>query len=271
MEKPDDFEVMSLRDLRQLECERGYAMAALLVALAIMAILLSIAMPVWRHEAQREKEAELVFRGEQYARAIALFRFKNANIPNAFPASIDSLVEGRFLRKKYKDPMTKDGEFALIGLGSAQPGLNQPPAQGGRGGSPTQPQGQQVVPGMTGVRSKSEQTSIRSYRGATRYDQWQFTFNVANRPGGAMPMANSPDGRGGNAPPGANFPGGVQPGNRGGTRMGPDGRPTSPGGRGPGGFGPGGGSRPGGTQPPFEPGTGNRGVGPGPSGRGRGF
>ena len=96
-------------------------MAALLVALAIMAILLSVAMPVWRHEARREKEAELVFRGEQYARAVALFRFKNANIPNAFPPSIDSLVQGRYLRKKYKDPMTKDGEFVLIGVGSAQP------------------------------------------------------------------------------------------------------------------------------------------------------
>ena len=60
-------------------------MAALLVALAIMAILMTIAMPVWRHEARREKEAELVFRGEQYARAIALFKFKNANIPTPFP------------------------------------------------------------------------------------------------------------------------------------------------------------------------------------------
>ena len=267
MEKPDVFEVMSLRDLRRPEGERGYAMAALLVALAILAILLSVAMPVWRHEAQREKEAELVFRGEQYARAIALFRFKNANVANAFPPSIDSLVEGRYLRKKYKDPMTKDGEFVLIGVGSTQPGINPPAAQpGGRGGSPTPQAPQQAVGGMTGVRSKSEQNSIRSYRGATRYDQWQFTFNIAPRPGGAMPMANSPDGRG-NTPPGANFPGSVTPGGRRGT--GPGGRPTGPGGRGPGGVGPGGES---GTQPPgAEPGSGNRGLGPGPSGRGRGF
>ena len=103
-------------------------MAALLIALAIMAILLTIAMPVWRHEARREKEAELVFRGEQYARAIALFKFKNANIPNAVPPSIDFLVQNRFLRKKYKDPMTTDGEFVLIGGGSTQAGMN--PAAG---------------------------------------------------------------------------------------------------------------------------------------------
>jgi type II secretory pathway pseudopilin PulG len=232
--------------------ERGYAMAAVLVAVAIMGILLSVAMPVWRHEARREKEAELVFRGEQYARAIALFRYKNANIPNVLPPSIDALVDGRFLRKKYKDPMTEDGEFVLIGMGSQQPGI-QPGGgaptpgfggnTGGRGGNtggrantPTQPQTPQpnqpnmpVAGGMMGVRSKSTETSLRTYRGATRYDQWQFTFNIAPRPGGAMPMANSPDGRGGNPnmPPTVN-PGGRNPGQRGTTFP-----PFNPGGRGP--------------------------------------
>jgi type II secretory pathway pseudopilin PulG len=244
-------------------------MAALLVTLAIMTILLSIAMPVWRHQAQREKEAELVFRGEQYARAIALFRFKNANLANALPPSIDFLVENRFLRKKYKDPMTKDGEFLPLQFGSAQPGVNpgagatQPgapqPSAGrsntpaGRSNTPLQPTGQ-VAGGISGVRSKSEATSIRSYRGATRYDQWSFTFNIAPRPGGAMPMANSPDGRGNN-PPGS-FPPGGGPGQRGGPQRG-----NNPGQRGGPGVGPG-------APPPvFGPG-GNRGVPPGSRGRG---
>ena len=39
-----------------------------------MAILMTAAMPVWKHMAQREKEEELVFRGEQYAHAIGLFK-----------------------------------------------------------------------------------------------------------------------------------------------------------------------------------------------------
>jgi len=254
-------------------------------------------MPVWRHEARREKEAELVFRGEQYARAIALFKFKNANIPNAVPPSIDFLVQNRFLRKKYKDPMTKDGEFVLIGGGStqagmnpaagasqpgasqpgasqpgaSQPGASQPGASqpGGRSNPPqaqpqpqpqAQPQPQPNVPsaGMIGVRSKSEETSIRSYRGATRYDQWQFTFNIAPRPGGAMPMANSPDGRG-NANPNPLGPGGRNP------RGGGPGRFNNPGGSG---TGPRGGA-------PQTPPGGARGAGPGgpagPAGRGRGF
>jgi len=255
---------MGLGGWRDWRGEGGYAMAALLVTLAIMSILLSVAMPVWRHEARREKEAELVFRGEQYARAIALFRYKNANIPNAFPPSIDALVQGRFLRKKYKDPMTKDGEFVLIGVGSQQPGMNPPGAAtpggatqpGGRANTPQQPNAP-AAGGMMGVRSQSTETSIRTYRGATRYDQWNFTFNIAPRPGGAMPMANSPDGRGGN-PSNPNIvpPGGLPPGGRGpGTRTG-----------GRGGRGPGTGPVPGGRGPGTGPG-GNRGFNPG----GRGF
>ena len=35
-------------------------MAAALVSIGIMMLLMSVAMPVWRHQAQREKEAELV-------------------------------------------------------------------------------------------------------------------------------------------------------------------------------------------------------------------
>jgi hypothetical protein len=91
-----------------------------------------------------------------------------------------------------------------------------------------------------GVRSKSEETSLRTYRGQTRYDQWQFTFNLANRPGGAMPMANTTDPRGQNP----NFPGVTRPdgrnpadgfGSRGGRnppRIGPGAGGTGPGGSG---------------------------------------
>ena len=84
---------------------RGYAMAALLVAMSVMAVLMSALLPVWSHLATREKEEELIFRGKQYARAIGLFQRKFANTA---PPTIDLLVEQRFLRKKYKDPITND-------------------------------------------------------------------------------------------------------------------------------------------------------------------
>ena len=60
-------------------CERGIVMVALLVAMSVMAIVLSTAMPVYQTVARREREAELVFRGEQYARAIAMFQRKYGN------------------------------------------------------------------------------------------------------------------------------------------------------------------------------------------------
>ena len=94
--------------------ERGYAMAALLVTLAAMSVVLGMAMPVWRTVVQREKEEELVFRGRQYARAIQLYQRKYAA---AYPASLDLLVEQKFLRKKYKDPIT-NGEFEILYQGT---------------------------------------------------------------------------------------------------------------------------------------------------------
>jgi type II secretory pathway pseudopilin PulG len=91
--------------------DEGYAMAALLVTIAVMAIMMTVAMPAWRQQAKREKEAELIFRAGQYVHAIELFKRKNAN---AYPPNIDVLIKGRFLRKKFTDPMTKNGEFRLL-------------------------------------------------------------------------------------------------------------------------------------------------------------
>src|SRR5687768_3267261 len=97
---------------RRLQGERGFAMAALLVGMGIMAIFMSVALPAWRTMAQREKEAEFVFRGGQYARAIRLYQDKRGG---AYPPDIDTLVRERFLRKKYKDPITDD-DFEVVRL-----------------------------------------------------------------------------------------------------------------------------------------------------------
>src|SRR5262249_4453488 len=59
--------------------EDGYAMAALLVTIAVMGVLMTIAMPTWRQQARREKEAELIFRAGQYVHAIELYKRKTAN------------------------------------------------------------------------------------------------------------------------------------------------------------------------------------------------
>jgi type II secretory pathway pseudopilin PulG len=202
-------------------------MAALLVSLAVMSVLMTVALPVWRNQAQREKEAELIFRGEQYARAVALYRVKNGN---NFPPSVDVLVQGKFLRKKYLDPVTQK-DFDIIVAGAQPTNPQTGPAGPGRGGTPTGPGRGTVTPppspttpsatqqltaaGIMGVHSKSQETSIKIYKGQNRYDLWTFVFTAVNRPGGNTPSgegATAPGGRGPAVPGG---PGGRGPGGRG--------------------------------------------------------
>jgi type II secretory pathway pseudopilin PulG len=199
-------------------------MAALLVTLAVMSVILAMAMPVWRTVVQREKEEELVFRGRQYARAIALCQRKFAA---SYPASIDLLVEQKFLRRKYKDPMTKEGEFeivyqgtlaqrqaALAGPGATSPGP-QNMARGPAAGSGLTTSGsalgsQAVGPrgGVIGVASKSKEKSIRVLDGKSVYNEWQFVFVPAQVAGpGAGGRAGMP-GQGRPGPQRGRGPGG---------------------------------------------------------------
>lgn len=175
---------------RQRKDEQGYAMAVLLVAMAILMVFLGMAIPVWNQQAKREREEELLFRLRQYAHAVVLYQRR---IPGGQPPSVDALVEQRFLRKKYLDPMTGK-DFALLRVGQASPGMTTtlpgmtvPPAGGqnapGGAPAPTGPGGREPGrPGTTegigairGVVSTSRETSLRQWKGRTRYDQWEVT------------------------------------------------------------------------------------------------
>lgn len=252
----------------RLAVEDGYAMAALLVAMSVMAIMLTVVMPVWKQMAQREKEAELIFRGEQYARAIGLFQRKSG--PGTLPPNIDLLVQQRFLRRKYKDPITNDDFLPLLAgqavLGAQPSGAArgaQPPIAGagggGRAGGPSPAGGAagiaarpgQVSGGIMGVASKSTDKSIRLYNSRSRYNEWAFLY-VAPTPAPGQAGAAAPAGRGQGGAGGAGGRGGTGgPGGRGGPQ-GPGG-PSDPFGRG----GPPGGGRSGigsfGIAPPQGP------------------
>jgi type II secretory pathway pseudopilin PulG len=232
----------------KLRGQHGYAMAALLVGLGIMAVMMTVVMPVWKQTAQREKEAELVFRGEQYARAIELYGRK---LPGALPPNLDVLVDQKFLRKKYKDPIT-GGDFDLVSPAAtpaAQPGAQQPGgATTGRGqgqvtnpgagrgaapGTPGAPTG--IQGGITAVVSKSKDASIRLYKGRSHYNEWVFEPVRRAQAPGAAPGTATPGQRGGpgQQPIGPGGPG--QRGNPGQQPIGPRGRFNGPGPGGPGG------------------------------------
>ena len=206
-------------------------MAALLVGMSVMAVLMSALLPVWSHMAKREREEELVFRGNQYARAIGLFQRKYANTA---PPTIDVLVEQRFLRKKFKDPITGE-DFQPVYA-------NQNPQLQGQGGSQVaQRPGQQATTtvqaspqlqmgfnstgagaqgGIIGVMSKSKDSSIKLYKGRSHYNEWPFIFvQQVQRPGQTVNLQNLPGqggpggGRGGPGQGQQQMPFGMQPGN----------------------------------------------------------
>lgn len=248
-------------------------MAVLLVGMSVAAVLMTVAMPVWKQMARREKEAELIFRGQQYVRAIALFQRRSG--PGVLPPSVDVLVSGRYLRKKFKDPITNDDFDLLSPVQAAGQGANAPgtgrgssgqqpaTAAAGRGtgsviaAQPAAPAGGRggAVGGIMGVASKSKDPSLRVYNGRTHYNEWQFVFvqqaQQAGAPGapGAGGGRGTPPGRGqGGAPPPF---GGVQGG------QGRQGQ-NPPGGRGGSGAPPGRGVQPGSPFPtpqtrPFQP------------------
>ncbi len=159
----------------------GFIMVVLLIGMAVSAVWLASALPSWRQQAIREKEAELIFRGEQYARAIHLYQCKNGT----YPPNVDLLVSQRYLREKYKDPIANDDFVPVGGLVSTG-------------------QGQTSQVGITAVRSKSTDTSIKLYNGQQTYSQFAFETAVNGRMGAC----------GGPA-------GGAQFGGRGGTVNGP--------------------------------------------------
>ena len=208
-------------------------MAVLLVALAVMLTLMTMAMPVWRQQARREREEELLFRLKQYAHALALYQRR---LPGAAPANLDDLVKERFLRKKYKDPMTGK-DFAILRVGQISPGMTTPLPGTSPGGSQTpnvnQPRpGAMTNPGRSGgtpspggvgsttetgpirgVVSTSKESSLRTWKGRTTYDQWEVAIeDVTPRFfGNQAPQPGQNQRPGGNRGPGQQRPGSTSP------------------------------------------------------------
>ena len=85
---------------------------------ATMIIAAAAVTPNLLTEGRREKEAEMVWRGQQYARAIGLYYRKFGK----YPTKVEDLTKQtngvRFLRQAYTDPMNKeDGSWRFIYVG----------------------------------------------------------------------------------------------------------------------------------------------------------
>jgi type II secretory pathway pseudopilin PulG len=98
------------------DSEAGYILVAVLFLVALILITLAVAAPRIAQSIQRDRELELVHRGEQYKRAVKLYYKKF----QAYPSSIDQLVNTnniKFLRKRYTDPMTGKDDWKIIHQG----------------------------------------------------------------------------------------------------------------------------------------------------------
>src|SRR3990170_1892342 len=199
--------------------QSGYALIVILLLAALVLIGLSAAVPRLLTQGQREKEEELIFRGEQYKRAIGRY-YKTFG---RYPMKIEDLLETNeraFLRQEFPDPMTRAGEWRLIRVGpmgeligsvherkplgqpaagSTAPGQGQQPSSGGSG-STSPPQsgssgsassapsssGSSPYP-IAGVASTSTARSLRLYESYDSYHQWEFIYDpvkeaLGNRP-----------------------------------------------------------------------------------------
>lgn len=106
-----------LRDGR--ESEQGFLLVGVIVMVALVLLVLSVAAPIVAKDLRRERELEAVHRGQQYVRALRLYYKKY----NSYPASIEQLEKAdniRYLRQRYVDPITGKDDWRLIGFGQAK-------------------------------------------------------------------------------------------------------------------------------------------------------
>jgi type II secretory pathway pseudopilin PulG len=89
--------------------QRGAVLLTVLVALTLLGLSAGIAGSSWKSVMQRAREQELLFRGDQYRRAIASYHAARGGYPQRLedllkdPRALHTL---RHLRRLYLDPMT---------------------------------------------------------------------------------------------------------------------------------------------------------------------
>ncbi len=109
---------MKLRSTTRQKRERGYMLITLMLFVALLAIASMGWIQTIEFQVKRDREEELIHRGVQYSRAIQHFVKKFGR----YPAKIEDLENTnnqRFLRKRYKDPITGK-DFKLLHMNDVQ-------------------------------------------------------------------------------------------------------------------------------------------------------
>ncbi len=98
---------------RRRRRDRGAMLLAVLFLMAMMVIVAMAVAPAFVQQAERDREEEMIHRGTEYARAIRKFYKKFGRYPSNLE-QLEDTDQMRFLRRRFKDPLTKDGEWKLL-------------------------------------------------------------------------------------------------------------------------------------------------------------
>lgn len=164
--------------------EAGYTYLLLLFGVAAMGLFAAGAAEGWSQLAQRERERELLFAGNQYREALRRYYEASPDAAQRHPARLDDLVEDRrfagtrhHLRRLYPDPMTGAADWVLLRQGA----------------------------GIVGVHSRATGTPIKQagfdrrdgdFAGAGSYADWKFIAAAVAAP---APIGAQEVGAGGTA------------------------------------------------------------------------
>src|SRR5512140_2731100 len=92
---------------------------AIMVLLILALIALTVTAPYIVTQAKRDREEELIHRGQAYSKAIKRYYKRFGRYPTSL-AELQNTQNLKFLRKLYKDPMTPDGEWRVIHYGESK-------------------------------------------------------------------------------------------------------------------------------------------------------
>ncbi len=189
----------------------GYNLVVLVMAITVLNIMLAMALPAWSTFIQREREAEMIFRGLQYAEAVRVFQLRNNRLPTRLTELIE--VHPRSIRQLYHNPLTDDGSWLLLPAQAQRGRGQQGQRQGVRGQAPNQRVQQQVdeaargrrgqqglgqavrvipprpgEPSFTpqpslpfvGVASPEGGEAVKTFMGSNELSEWRFTVDLVS-------------------------------------------------------------------------------------------
>ncbi len=145
--------------------EQGYILLMMMLFITLLAIFGASVAHNMAFELKRDQEEEMIHRGVQYSRAIRKFVKKVGRYPTSLE-DLENTNNIRFLRKRYKDPITGK-DFKLLHLGEVQLGNNTTALAGattaaalaaGAGGANAQNlQGLIAAQGVAGLAAQGQQ------------------------------------------------------------------------------------------------------------------